>query len=365
MGGFDTVFVRFLAKSKQPSAIINTGMVITGILSGVLAIGFCFLTPVISPAIGFLAQQPFLTLLFAIFTIFTTWNTVTNAVLIAHKRGGYVLLINIVFSVIKLTLPFVIPTNDPMVIFSILGITQIVNVSLSIWAMIALTSYRPKLAVDTKVFKEIYKFGAASYFANLFNLLPDSLLPVIVLNQLGSDVAAYFYMAFTIANLLYTIVFSTSQATLAEASHGVESHLYHMRRGMTIVMSLLIPSIVIVMIAAPFVLDIFGHDYKKHADTLINILAISGIIIALYSMLSTYFKITHRLKAVVAMTAANSIAIIGLALVLTKPYGLTGVGVAWFMGSLIAVLVGFMIVILDRRRQSKKYLARPTGKTTS
>jgi O-antigen/teichoic acid export membrane protein len=324
----------------------------TGVLSGIIALAFCLATPVISPAIGFLAHSPLYMLLFAVFTIFTTWNTVTNAVLIANKRGGYVLLINIVFSVIKLSLPFVMTADDPMVIFSILGITQVVNVALSVWAMMALTNYRPRLYVDIDVLKDIYKFGAANYFANLFNLLPDSLLPVIVLNQLGSKSAAYFYMAFTIANLLYTIVFSTAQATLAEASHDDDRYIYHLRRGIRIVMTLLVPSIIAVIVLAPYVLETFGRDYRENADTLINILAVSGIAIAFYSMFSTYFKLTHQLKAVVTMTASNSVAIIIFALILTKPYGLTGVGWAWLMGSFVAVFVGAVMLLIGRRRRA-------------
>lgn len=350
MGGFDTVFVRFLGKSKRPNEIINTGMVTTALLSGVLAVGFCLLTPVISPAIGFLSQSAVNILLFTVFTVFTTWNTVTNAVLIAHKRGGYVLGINIIFSAIKLVLPFILPVNDPMVIFSILGITQVINVALSVGAMMRLTGYRPRVHIDSAVLRDIYKFGTANYFANLFNLLPDSILPIIVLNQLGSQAAAYFFIAFTIANLLYTIIFSTAQATLAEASQDEDKGHVHLKRGITIVMALLIPSIIGVIVLSPFVLTIFGTDYLKNSVPLINIFAVSGLAIALYSIFGTYFKLTHNLKAIVTMTASNSIAIIVLAAFMTQPYGLVGVGWAWLLGSVFAVLVGMVFVFLQRRR---------------
>jgi len=352
MGGFDTVFVRFLAKSKHPDEIINTGMATTAILSGALAIGFCLLTPVIAPAISFLAHSPLYIALFAVFTIFTTWNVITNAVLIAHKRGGYVLLINIVFSIVKLILPFVLLGSDPMLIFSILGITQVINVVLSMTAMVKLTGYRPRIHIDTKVLRDIYKFGTANYFANLFNLLPDSVLPIIILNQLGAQAAAYFYIAFTIANLLYTIVFSTAQATLAEASHDEERVAVHMRRGILIILALLIPAIIGVIVLTPFVLEMFGPTYRENATMLINILAVSGIVIAFYSVLATYFKLTHQLKAIVAMTAANSLAIIVFALILTKPHGLIGVGWAWLLGSIVAVLTGGAFYLLRRRRRS-------------
>lgn len=353
MGGFDTVFIRFLAKSKKPNHIINTGMTITALLSGILAIGFCLLTPVISPAISFLAFNPLYIFLFALFTVFTTWNTVTNAVLIAQKRGGYVLGINIVFSAIKLTLPFVLPSNDPMVIFSILGITQVVNVALSVWAMMRLSHYTPRIRIDRIVLRNVYKFGAANYFANLFNLLPDSILPLIVLNQLGPHNSAYFYMAFTIANLLYTIIFSTAQATLAEASHDEPQGGHHLRRGLGIVMAMLIPSMLGVIVLAPYVLEVFGTDYRQNASELIVILALSGIPIALYSIQGTYFKITHQLKGLLAMTVSNSIAIIGLAYLLAGSYGLNGIGWAWLIGSIVAVLVGGLYIIVNRSRKAR------------
>lgn len=350
LGGFDTVFIRFLARAKDKNKMINTGLLVSGVLSAILAIGFGLLTPIISPDIGFVQSNVWYLLLFVVVTMLTTWNTVTNALFIAHRKGQFVLITNIVFSAVKLCLPFMVAGDSPMLIFGIVGLAQAVYIVIALGIASRKLDFRPRLTLDRETIRDTYRYGTATYTANLLNLLPDSVLPILVLNTLGAHAAAYFYIAFTIANLLYTIIFSTAQATLAETSQDEVLGL-HLRRGFTIVMGLLIPSIIGVIVLAPYVLDVFGHEYRVNATTLINILAISGIAIALYSVLGTYFKATHRLKAIVIMTAANSIAIIAFAAVLTKPYGLEGVGWAWLLGSLVAVLTGVGCMLFWRKER--------------
>lgn len=352
LGGFDTVFVRFLARASDKSKMINTGLLVSALLSAAIALAFALLTPLIAPDMSFVHSNLLYLLLFVMFTVFTTWNTTLNAVFIAHRKGQYVLIANIIFSAVKLGLPFMVTSNDPMLIFSIVGIAQAVYVCAGLWIAVRKLGYRPRLQMSRSVIRDTYRYGTATYASNLFNLLPDFVLPILVLNMLGAHSAAYFYIAFTIANFLYTAIFTTTQATLAEASHDEEAYAAHLRRGVSIVAALLVPGIIGVLLLAPYVLAIFGSDYRENAVALINILTVSSVAVALYSILGTYFKATHQLKAIMTMTGVNSAAIVILALVLTQPFGLAGVGWAWLLGSVASVITGGLFVIANQRRQA-------------
>jgi O-antigen/teichoic acid export membrane protein len=342
LAGFDTVFMRFLANSKKKNEQINSGMIIAAITSALIAGLFCILIPVFSNKLLFVDHNAWYVIGFIIFTIFTTWNTLTNAILIAYRRTSFVVAINIIFSAVKMSLPFVIHSGGPMTIFAFAGIAQAVNVVLSVTALMKYFNYVPSLKIHFDIVKETLHFGLATYFANVLNLLPDSALPLIILNKLGPVAAAYFYIAFTIANLLYTIAFSTTQALLAEASHNEAQILYYVRKSLKIASGLLLPATILVILLCPFILEFFGHDYRNGATNLLRILCISSPAVMLYSTLGVIFKLTHNLVAIVVTNATNAVVIVGLSLLLAKTWGLNGIGWIWLIGSVVSVGVGLI-----------------------
>lgn len=353
LGGFDTVFMRFLARAEDKSKVISTGLLVSALLSAALAICFVFLVPVISPEIAFIQSNPLYVLLFVATTALTTWNTIINAAFIAHRKGSYVLLTNSVFSIAKLGLPFVFSSNDPMLIFSIVGAAQLIYVSFGLGLMMRRLGYHPQLRINFETVRRTYRYSAAAYSSNLLNLLPDSILPILVLGSLGAHAAAYFYIAFTIANFLYAVAFMTTQATLAEAAHDTEHIGQHMRGGLKIIYGIMAPSILLLVILAPFVLGIFGTDYRTEASGLTVLFVLSGLLVALYAVLNTYFKATHQLAALITTTGIKAIAILGLAVMFISGQGLIGVGWAWLIGNALAVTAGGLYLLRPLRGTHK------------
>lgn len=350
LGGFDTVFIRFLAKAEDKSKVISTGLWVSGLLSATLATAFCFATPHVAPAISFVLDNPFYVLIFVVTTVLTTWNTIINAAFIARRKGGFVLLTNSVFSVAKLGLPFMFAGHNPMIIFGIVGAAQLVYVGFGLGLMMRRLGYRPELRISRTTLRDTYRYGAAAYFSNLLNLLPDSILPILVLNMLGAHSAAYFYIAFTIANFLYTVAFVTTQATLAEASHDLPNVGRHMRSGLKLIFSVMTPAIIVLVAAAPFILGIFGSDYRAEATQLTILFAITGFAVALYAALNAYFKATRQLVAVVISPAVKAASILALAAILVPLHGLPGVGWAWLIGNILAVLAGASSLLQSHRK---------------
>lgn len=348
--GFDTTFIRFLPKSENKSAYINTGIIVSGVASVVIAIVFCLGSPLFSSKLSFLASNPAYIALFVVFVVFATWNTLTNAALIAYRKTIYVLVIDLLFSAIKLSLPFVISSGNFMTIFILVAIAQIVNVALSVFVLMRKFGYRPAVKVDFAILKETKRYSLGVYTASILNLLPDSLLPIIIINKLGAPDAAYFYIAFAIANLVYTIAFAITQVLLAETSHDENQFAAHARRGMLIAVGLLTPAIIIVIFAAPYLLELFGKTYAGSGLETLRIMVLSGFFVLMYSFLGFYYKHTKKLLANIIMTAVNAVSIVVLSSVMATKYGLPGVGWAWLIGTVISVIVGALLFVLGRKK---------------
>lgn len=362
--GFDTTFIRFLSKSKNKSEYINTGLVISGLTSIIIATAYCFIVPRFSTDLSFLSNNPLYMVGFVLFALFATWNTLTNAALIAYRRTRYILIIDTIFSIVKISLPFLITSGGAMAIFIVVGIAQVVNVALSLFVLIKYFGYKPKMMIDRGIISDTKRYSAGVYSSSVINLLPDSLLPLIVINQLDASNAAYFYIAFAIANLVYTIVFAITQALLAETANDEKHFREHARKGIKFAILLLTPVIVAVIILAPYILKIFGDEYAAGGVEMLRIMALSGYFVMGYSFLSFYYKHSKRLLPLVIMTSVNAIVILGLSIPLSNEYGLAGVGWAWMIGTAIAVAVGYFCYYLFQIFDNRIVLAKLTNNTS-
>ncbi len=344
LAGFDTVFIRFLPKAERQSEQISNGLIISALASGLAAGLFCLLIPVLSSQLAFVRHNALYSASFIIFTIFTTWNTLTNAALIAYRRTSLVIIINILFSALKMCLPFAIHSGGPMTIFMFTGIAQVFNVSLSIGALAKYYNYRPSLRLDIGILKEIRRYGFVMYIGGILNLLPDSSLPLIVINTLGTTAAAYFYIVITIANLLYTVAFSTAQSLLAEAANDEAHIIEHLRTAVKFAYGLLLPIIIVLAIAAPLFLRLFGSDYSSGATGTLRIMCCGGILVLAGALINSLFKQYKLLTAMLVTTASNSIATIFFSLLLVQPLGLAGIGWGFVLGGIVSLTIGCIFI---------------------
>ncbi|HEY8999165.1 MAG TPA: oligosaccharide flippase family protein [Candidatus Saccharimonadales bacterium] len=351
--GFDTVFIRFLPKAENRNAHIDSGLMMVGIASAILSAGFCALVPHLAPKLTFVDHNLWYILSFVIFTIFTAWNTLTNAVFVAYRETRYVLVINIIFSAIKMVLPFAVMHGGPMAIFAVAGIAQVINVLLSLAAMMKYFGYRPAPIIHRDVVREVRKYSSGSYVASFLNLMPITVLPLVVTNQLGPSQAAFFYIAFTIANLIFTIGYSTTQSLFAESSHNEEKLDANLRRGFKIAVIIGAPAIVVLLLAGQLILKPFGHDYADGATTILRVLGASSIFVYMYSALNALFKVTKDIRAMIVVNIFYAGIIIGLGWALAKPLHLLGVGIAWASGNFAATIVGLYF----RRRAAQREAA--------
>jgi O-antigen/teichoic acid export membrane protein len=345
MVGFDTIFMRFLGKSEQKNELLSGGLIGGSVASVVIATVFCLLLPLVSPELSFVTESIWTVAAFVGFTWLNTIVALTNAAFIAYRRTSFVLVVGIIFSVIKVGLPAFLTAGGPMAIFVIVGIAQIVNAVLNVWLLVRHLHFKPTLSLRVGVMAGKLRFGLAAYTSNILNLLPASLLPILVINNLGASSAGYFYIAFAIASLLYTIAFATNQVLLAEASHGEAPLGHYVRKGAKMISALMIPAIAILFFVCPFILGLFGDSYQDGATGILRVLCLNGVFVIANSLINFYFKSTKNLQAMLCMTATNAILTIVLAQLFIAPYGLLGVAVGSLLGSMLAMFVGCAFVL--------------------
>ena len=348
LAGFETTFVRFLPGSDRKNDYINTGLIVTTLSSGVLGIGLGFLLPILSPSLSIMSN-PWVLASFVFFTIVTALNTLTNAVFLAYKQARYILIINALFSVFKIALPLLFIDDGAVTIFVIAGSAQLFGLVLSILWMQRKFGYKisPTLHMDT--LRIVRRFSFSVYISNTLSLVPPTLLPLIVLHHTDAKSAAYYYMAFTIASVLYTVVHASMQSVLAEGSHNTAALRSHVTAGSKLITVLLLPMIVLMILLGGPLLVVFGAEYAQKAGTLLQLLALGALPIAVYATLTTTFKVMRYLVPVVTMNAVSALIILGLSNWWLPRFGLNAVGWAWMIGNTVACGIGIIFLIKKKR----------------
>ena len=217
--GFDTAFVRFLPNSNQKSDKINTGIILVTLMSTVLSVAFLVFVGSIAPKLLFVMENPVYAVIFVLACSMNAVNVLTDAVFLAERQTKFSLIINFIFSVIKVMAPFAFLNLGAMGIFLAAALAQTVGMVLSLGVMIWKFEFQPRLKVNFEVIKAVWRFSVTNYVAGAFNLLPVTLLPILILNNISSEASAYYYIVMMIGNLLYTIPWSATKVLLAEGSH--------------------------------------------------------------------------------------------------------------------------------------------------
>lgn len=339
--GFDITFVRFLPKSIRKYDQMNTGFMIVGITSTVFSV-ICVLSfPFVAPELGFVTRDPWYFAGFVFFTLATSLNTLTNAVFLAFKRARDIFLINMIFSALKVALPLYLINGSAMMIFTLAGIAQVVGLVVSYIVIKATTGYyfSPKVHVD--ILAVVKKYSLSVYASSILNLLPPTLLPLLVVQQMAHENAAYYYMAFTIASVLYTIAYASMQSAFAEGSHDETAMKSYVMKSIRLTLILLIPAAAIIAMLSNFILGIFGDDYAQHGRALLLVFIASAPFVAAYSCLGAVFKVIRQLRGVIVMNIVYAVVILGASYFMVPRHGLIAIGWAWMLGNVAATGVGF------------------------
>ena len=347
--GFNSTFVRFLPTSNQRNDKLNTGLILvlgTGI---VVAAGYIFLIPQIAPDMSFAAHGLYAAG-FVVLSALAAANLLTDSVFIAYRSSSYNLLIYTIQSVAKLAFPLLFLGLGAYGVFMASGAAAAVAFGLSLYFMIRRFGYKPAAKVSGSVIRKVLSFSSASYAANLLNIIPTLVLPLIIVDRLGAEQAGFYYLAFMLANLVYTVAYSVSQSLFAEGSYGEEGFRHLLTRATVFLMAIMIPVGVGLALVGPFAVGIFGKAYGAGAAGVIVVLALAAPAVAAYVLCCVVLRITHQIVALVAINVVYVLSICGLAW-LWADRGLTWIAGAWLVGNVLTALTGMGAIAAGRSRR--------------
>lgn len=337
--GLDVSIIRFFP-GKDKSSIFSTTALITTFFTVVMGLIFIFGIDIWSPGLRILnsIQNTALYILFIAANSIVALTTVSfNAV--RKAEYGFIQSLMVGSRVIIL-FPFIF--LGAMGIYGAVGASFILAGMVSL-VLLARSGVKLSLRLDRKFLNEAFHFSAGSFIAGLLMAAPAQILPIMVLNVLGAEETAHYYIAFSITSLLFMIPNALSTSLFVEGSHG-EGLKKATIKSLRVVLLLMIPAALILYFGGEWLLGLIGKDYAASGLELLRIMVVSSFFMAVSSIYMTIKKVQKDILGLIFLSGLIFSLLIGLGYVFMLSYGVAGIGYAYVIGYGVGALaVGVMV----------------------
>jgi O-antigen/teichoic acid export membrane protein len=327
--GLSAVLVRYLpvaGPSGRP--LIVRSYALTIVLSFLVGGLVALTTDIWAPSLGFLGED-FWPLAFACSTAAMTTFTLEDSVLTGLHAAAWVPLENTLYALAKLVLLAVLagllPFAGPFVAWNLPLLPAIVLVNYLIFRRLI-----PKMSSSGGLDRrKVIAMAAGNYGGNLFGLLGNMYLPILVANQTSATEAAYFYVPWMISISVELVALNMMTSLTVEAALDLPRLRQLSRRALKQSLRLVVPVAALTVILAPIGLLVFGSEYADEGTTLLRLLALGAIPNAIVALGAGVARIEHRGWIVTAIQGFQFVFVVALSATLLPGTGIAAVGIAW------------------------------------
>lgn len=352
--GLGFALIRFVPnREREAVPLINSALTIGGIASVVVAVIFLAGLSVWSPELKFVQDHPVFIAAFVAFSLAFTLYILLDQVFAAKRNTRPALYQALMAGLLRFPLCYIFASMfGSFGIFAAFGVAMVMSIAGSLFIFLPRIQqgYRPRPTVSSSLVGPIMaRFAAINYLSNLLWAVPAVLFPIIVLNVLGPEMNAYFYIAWAVATVLFFIPRAIATSLFAEGAHSSKRLRLNAAKAAKLTLLLMVPITGLVLLLARWILSIFGSAYSEHATSLLLVLVVSTLPVSVNHMVMTILRVTNNLKGLLVVSLSMAVATIGLAYFFMQEHGILGVGLGWLVAQAAVALLGIAVVYLHAR----------------
>jgi len=350
--GLNNTLIRFLPSAREHAwEMINSSFTICGLVAVIMAFIFILGLGFWSPALISIRNNLIFFSMFVVFVLVSLFDTLSGIIYVANRRSDLILFQDIIASVLRFIPLFLLATvSVDNAIFASWGSAILVATLIGIFIFIPITQngFKPRLSINKIILGKMLHYSATNYFVSLLAMASNSILPLIVLNILGAEKNAYFYISWTISSTIASVPSAITTSLFAEGANDEDILRNHVRRSIILISFLLIPLIAIILIFGKWLLLIFGAKYSENATIILRILTICALPLTVNSLYFTIKRIQKAMKSVVILTSLISAISVALSWILLPRIGLVGAGIGWLVANGITAL--FIVITWIKKK---------------
>ncbi len=341
--GLGVALIRYLPETDEKVPLVNTCLTIVGLASLVFTGVFFVLVPILAPNLRFIQWNPIYPAAIFLTAMAFSFAPILDQTGYAMRHAEVLTWRTLVFSILKIPLVVLfalfVATSGRLGVFMAMALAFGISTLLEgLWFVPRiLPGFRPRPHVDLERVRPMVRFSAGNYTANSIGAAGSLLLPLLILDLLGSQGAAnaaYFYIASVVAGLLYIIPGATFTSFYAEASQRGAKRAVDERMAIVLSLALMAPGIAVLWFFAQPMLVLFGDPaYATGAVGALHILVFASIPVFLNSILTTRVRVRKKTLPLIIGTVIGTSVTLVLGVFLLRTGGITGLSVAIVIGS--------------------------------
>ena len=196
----------------------------------------------------------------------------------------------------------------------------------------------------------------------LLLMAPGNVFTIIVLNTVGPESAAYFYIAWAMSGVVSTFAVSVCLSLFAEGSHAPgEFRRLVPRAFIGGSLAILVPAVALLLMAEP-VLRVFGSDYASDASSLLRLLVIGALPYLVVNIYIAVARVQKRVGSIVIVAGSLTTTSLVAGYLLSRSFGLEGIGMGWLAGLGVGlVAIAILLACAGHRPRLRLGSASPRG----
>lgn len=339
----NTVLVRFLPVAGPARARLIFWSYVAG-LGAAAVVGCIFLigTSLWAPSLAFMRRDPAWFGGFVAATALWSIFALQDSVLIGLGQAVWVPVENAIVSLFKIVFLVAQASLAGAGLFlswNVPAVAAVFVINLFLYRyLVRLRSTPASLVAESLTRRRISRFIGGNYLGSLFVLAGTTLLPLLVLNRAGVREAAYFFPCWAISTAIQLIAANTTLSLIVEVVLDRDHFRLYCRRVLAHTFALVTPAVVVLLLLAPYLLQLFGAAYADEGATLLRWLALAALPNIVVALGLAIARVTDKGSIVAAIQASVSVTLLGGSALLL-PRGLTAVGIATLISQSVVAIV--------------------------
>jgi len=343
MLGLPNTITRHLDSAPNPRGLIGVSLAAITVLGSAASLLVILGIGPFLPSALHLQQHGTFAVLFTGLVIVAAFNTAISVALVVYRATHTLLWTNLVGAVTKLSVLVAFSSLRSSGLILAYAVSALVSMILMVPSLLKRLPRRKGRRSATSLMLTYLRGTLHNYLATIMGILPSTVMPLEVVAERGAAQAAPFVAAFLVAGFLNVIPSTTSQVLFAEASRQGSDARRQILKAIRATYALIIPALVVVIAAAPYIMDAFGTTYSRQASTALRILSLSALFTGGTYLVDSVLLARDRSGAYLFMNGANAVLVLGCAAVLLHR-GLTGGAEGWALAQGFSLILGLVVV---------------------
>jgi O-antigen/teichoic acid export membrane protein len=187
--------------------------------------------------------------------------------------------------------------------------------------------------------RALARYMAGDYAAQAFTQLSSTFLPVLVVSLLGAAQGAYYLPAQTAFAAMGMLATAITSSLVVEAARDEQATHRLARAMLRRICVLVLPAGAFVGLAAPWLLELFGSQYRAGATTVLQLMMLSLLPRVPVALYVTKCRLENRTGTLALLQFSQAVLVVGGTAVFAPTAGLVAVGWSVVAAEVVPALV--------------------------